>query len=202
MSVISESEAAVILDPHMERLGIAFAQAQSAWQEFTNQMPLMARDVRSRGQSNLLYELITAEAERQFRAVPGVKVKHVHGFLTLTFGDQLVLRIKKFRRGRMYETYGAATRQRQLWEGQQALPDLPPEATNAVAGYLMDALKQRFVGVWVACRKGRYLEWVIQVPENAAVVGFPAPADPGELPAPTVRARRSREIPETGKREA
>lgn len=191
--VIAQAEAESILQPHLPRLTRAFHAGADHWRTVGAQLPTIARDVSRRGRSNLLYDFITAELEREFAGVASVQVRRSHGFLTVTFGTELVIRVKKFRDNRMYDTHGVATRQRRRWEQQLPLSGLPAAATAAVAGYLPDALGQGFAGMRVACRNGRFLEWAVEIPPAPPAAASPlqVPPAPGPIPSPVIRSTES-----------
>ncbi len=199
MNVIPENEALNILQPHFGKLAAAFAKGEQTWRQFTVSMPEAAIAMSRRGQSNMLYDFITKAAEVAFAFdAPHVRVRWQSGFLILLFEDRLAIRFKKFKRGRMYETYGIQTRQRRLWDSQQSvMPELPQPVTHAVAGYLLDELRQSLMGTWVACRDGRFLEWAIEVPDaGAASGGLPSglPYKPVTPQAPIVRSAYSPQV--------
>lgn len=200
MNVMPQADADQLLKPYLDRLGTVFRKGEAGWQKFVSTMPLEARDVSQRGQSNVLYDLITKGAEREFaNDRPFVRCDRHRGYRRITFGDALVVRIKKFRKNRMYETYGARTQQRLDWDNQMDLG--VAGTTNAVAGYHLDELRQQFAGgLWIACRNGRFLEWVIEIPYGAAgtsQVPAPMPYTPtGPKPAivRSIEPKRSKQV--------
>lgn len=195
MIVIPQAEAEPILQPYLQRISDAFSRGAGRWRRFTALMPEDAADISRRGQSNMLYDFISHELEREFRGDrPHVCTDRKAGFLVVIFEGRLALRVKKFKANHMYETSGIRTQQRVMWE-QQRLPLVGVDTvTHAVAGYFLDDLRQSLKSVAVACRNGRYLEWVIPVPDmlnGAAGNPMPLPYVPIDPAVPIVRVSKS-----------
>ena len=128
------------------------------------------------------------ECRRRFDGRAGVHVTEVHGFITVTFENRLVLRFKKFT-GRRLRTGGVRTKQRRLFEYQQLVLD-GMRVTTVVAGYLLNDVQQELQEIALVCPRGSSNEWVITldapVDPTGNVTALITPT--GSLPTVAVRS--------------
>jgi hypothetical protein len=196
--IITEAEARKLLEPYRARLLSCILAGWERWQELLYTSPGHFTTTRATSRANLVYDYIVEAAKREFlpggQPEPHVRVSEKHGFLTLTFHDQIVIRFKKFR-GRGLWPSGIPTRQQQLFAFQLPMENMPAEVTKAVAGYLLNSLQDEIERAAVTCSVGNEREWIIDLEPEAGPEPstLPAPAStpsPGGEPAePVVRLR-------------
>jgi hypothetical protein len=186
MTIIPQDEAFSILEPHIPTIVACWDAAWQKWEKIGQEVPEARVDVRSRAQSNLLYDLMCAELKRRFEGVPGVTWTEKGGFLTLNFEDKLLLRFKKIDKNK--RSHNINTRQQVMFRLQVSLPGFPDEPTRGDIGYRLDDLSTKLEDFLVTCHTGKKLEWFIPLLEpNEGQAGeplpFPLPPQPSTPPA-------------------
>jgi hypothetical protein len=159
-------EAEEILRPYY---GDIVAVIRCGWRAWKQEPPEKSARKSRRTRATWVHDEMTEEARRRFDDCSGVHVAEVHGFITLTFDNRLILRFKKFQ-GRRLLTSGVRTWQRNRFQYQQLTVE-GIRITTVVAGYLLDDVEQELEKIAIVCPNGRTNEWVITLDEPADAAG-------------------------------
>lgn len=188
-SLISRDEAQTLLVEHIPNIKQVLEAGWDRWRSVCEAFPAETAQMRRITRANVVYDAMVLEAHSRFDGKPDIAVSEARGFMTLTFGHQIVLRFKKFR-GSTLRTAGVNTRQRQQFERQLLVQTLPGlEVTALVAGYLLDPLEQEIHRIAIVCPLDGVNIWELELQrDTAAVVALPHQ----EVPAPTVEVRSTR----------
>ena len=189
--VMTEAQARSALKPHFDRLVECLLYGWSEWENLGRRNRAYRKDLSKSARARLVYDHVAARARANFAGVKGVHVSDRQGFITVTFGDAILLRFKKLDRSLRHR--GIPTIQQQLFAEQLPLPGLPV-MTNLVAGYVLDPLEQAIDRLVVTCSGGDQLYWSFDLPTSGAGGILPMPATGGGSPpvAPRVAAKGRR----------
>lgn len=169
----SKNEALQKIGPHLATLKECYRKAWGDWVQLRSTHLAQGRSLSPTLRARVIYEYVTHHARRAFANVNGVSVKE-RGFLTVTFGNAIVLRFKKLKNNLTMS--GIPTRQLSLFEAQGELPGLPPEATLLVAGYLLDPTGTEITRLVIVCRDEAGLIWCHELDDAALGNVQPIPA--------------------------
>ncbi len=181
--LISLEEARELLAPYTDRIASCIQAGWERWEELGKESPKSQLPLRPSTRASFVYDHIVDAARQEFvDDHPEVVLADVHGFLTLTIKDRVVLRFKKYRSDSL-RTSGIRNAQQQRFELQMQLPGMPPQATKLVAGYLLDELQTSISLMAVTCVDGPSLEWALDITveadQEAATVEPIRPVQPG-----------------------
>lgn len=182
-----------ILEPHLPTLEQVFQTAWARLGQWMKNIEGSPADVSARSRASVLYDLIVAEAIKEFIGKDGIRVKKKRQLLVLHFQDRIALRFKKFRSAAM-RTSSNSTRQSERYAAQMLEFDtaLTP-MTHVVAGYLLDSLSVDMKRLAITCTLNGEHMWepieMMSAPQPAKVLPTNAPA---QAPAARVRSARKK----------
>ena len=168
---ISEQEAQRIFgEEHKGRFRNCFEEAWRRW----GILPAEARkDFSARSRASIVYDFAAAHALKEFDGVAGVAIvdqRDNGGYLSLVFGDTVVVRLKKFR-DEGFGTCGIATEQQQRFAVQEPPLSDFPTLGNIVVGYLLDELETSISTLAIASNLDGRLQWSIDITEPEEGLG-------------------------------
>lgn len=183
----SEQEAVQIIGAQLPRLEECLRLAWAEWVRTRLYHQNNGHSVSPRARASVMYDLVAGHARRMFAGVPGVRVGTERGFLTLTFGNRLVVRFKKL--NAKLEWSGIPTEQQQLFACQGEIEGLPPRATFLVAGYVLDRTGTQIARLVLTCRDAHGLLWSRDLAEAAGGTVLPMPRPVSKPPPATLRSK-------------
>ena len=123
--------------------------------------------------ASIVYDFAAAHALKEFDGVAGVAIvdqRDNGGYLSLVFGDTVVVRLKKFR-DEGFGTCGIATEQQQRFAVQEPPLSDFPTLGNIVVGYLLDELETSISTLAIASNLDGRLQWSIDITEPEEGLG-------------------------------
>lgn len=174
--MISEDHAHRLVDPHIHLLRDCLETGWSAWEDLGSVAAGIRRPITASGRARLVHDHCIHRAEQLFglQRVAGVRAVRVRGLYMLDFNGELLVRFKKFTSATL-GTAGIPTQQRLRFEAQGSLPGTPPDATKAVAGYVLNYAQTEILALALTCSSRGVTHWTIDISRKLAVV-VPVPA--------------------------
>ncbi len=114
-----------------------------------------------RTRANFIHDFIRDEALRRFLHVPEIELLEVRGLFLVKFGEDVLLRFKKF--DRYFRPQNIPTGQTKLFSRQGVQESLfgVPFATKVIAGYQTDKAHAEIQWTGITCPEGKHLHWYI-----------------------------------------
>jgi hypothetical protein len=189
----SKTEALRILGNHLAILHDCYQRAWKQWLQVQAQHAASGIFLSPTARARMMYDYVTGFARRAFANVGGVHVKdRTRGFLTVTFGSELVVRFKKLSED--LKIFGIPTQQFLDFIGQNILelPGLPPTATLIVAGYQLDETGGKIARLVLTCRDESGLLWShdFMIAASSNVQPMPTQSQPQALPRVRSKIRK------------
>lgn len=189
----SKADALRLIGNHFDTLNDCYDKAWRQWLQIQAQHAASGIFLSSTARARMMYDYVTGFARRAFAHTVGVRVTdRTRGFLTLTFGSELVVRFKKLTEG--LKICGIPTQQFLDFNDQNILelPGLPPTATLVVAGYQLDATGGQIARLVLTCRDDSGLLWSHDFLTAAFTNVQAMPVQTQAQVLPRVRSKRSR----------
>jgi hypothetical protein len=184
--IVTCDRATEILAPHFDQLREPFFVGCRAWEKMTEEDEERMIVLPTRVWAGIVHSYIVREVIRRFEPLKGqgIRIRSEFDSTMLTFGEELVVRFKKFRAG--HKPSNSPTKRQFDFDRQcLKLPDLPPEATNLTIGYIPNPVGIEVESIDVACWRVHTLEWTISLYRRSDGTGFlplPIAPDGPELP--------------------
>ncbi len=185
--LLSDQEAWSILEPFIPDIHACLVAGWNCWRDLGERVPEHVVRYDSTTRAGIVYNEIIAEARKRFFGVRDVNLQSRGRTLLLIFQGVLVLRFKKIDRN--FRTRNVPTKQVVRMQYQMELQGLPPEATQVVAGYLLNALQDSVSGNWIVCPMGRSYEWKLPLGDQQPPPALPI-QNPNDPAGPSVRSAR------------
>jgi hypothetical protein len=192
--LMTRQEAQELLGPYQAVLSEVIRAALVDWEKLLSEVPHLTGGLRGRTRSSYVHERIVHRLQAVVPQHHGLRLGRARGGLAiLIVRDQLILKLKKL--DDQLRSSNIMTGQTALFNAQGVLEGMDAVATNATAGYTLDAIGALPLRIVVVCWQDEQQLWAIDLEERAAAVGgtvLTIPAEPsgGAPRAPRVRAKR------------
>jgi len=172
-STLSEAEVREIVAPYEERIAACLRRGVQAWAQMQDRL---GPDVQNRSRACLIFDLITAEARREFVGDPHVSVPSKRGLPFLLIHNTVAVRFKKFRNSRYATSHSSTLQQRQIASHQLLIEEADVAPTWLTAGYLLDDLGTDAQYAMTFADNG-HVQYVLDLDGTADMVAEPAVID-------------------------
>jgi hypothetical protein len=129
-----QGEVMGILEPYFVAITSIYENAVHLYNQDTTPRARAEHD--SRAALSAIYRHAWIGYQRELGDQPGFHFRTVNGLHILNIRDQVVLRAKRVDANGFH--VNNQTRQQQMFDRQQPIPGLPPEAVRIVVGYQLD----------------------------------------------------------------
>lgn len=178
------------LGPYSARLRECIVYGHDRWHAFGVTAGELRAPLDSRARACFIYCHIIARVWAIFADDNSVRVVNSRGFVELALlKERLIVRFKKLNKNGI--SSNILTRAQRRWfEDHQKLPEMPPEATKLIAGYVLDEITANLSRVLVTLPNGpSAVMWKIELPEDGSTKVVEMQRQRREPKAPPVRSR-------------
>lgn len=179
------------LAPFTASLRECIVYGYSKWQEFGERAGDLRAPLDGRARACFINRHIVARVAAAFADNHAVRVVDSRGFVELVLlKARLIIRFKKLDKNGVSRNILTAA-QRSWFEKQAKLPQMLPDATRLIAGYVLDEITANLSRVLVTLPDGpSAVMWKLELPETGGATVIEIPRRPQEPKTPGVRSRK------------
>jgi hypothetical protein len=196
--LLTQAEADHLLAPYKAVLLTILHGALDDWHDTLTRQPTTTGGLTARTRASFVHDRAVARLAAALGDHPGLRLKKARGGLFVVIvHDRLVLKIKKL--DKRLRSRNIATQQTLAFATQEPITGMDGvnSATNATAGYVLDALTADPVNFVIVCWDGGVRLWTVSLADEAAtgrVVEIEAtPADAAQARTRTKIAKQQGE---------